>query len=47
MTNYNLAVKITDGIKKFVDMAYKEYLQVLSTEDLYLISDYSEKIPNE
>ena len=44
MTNYNLAVKITDGIKKFVDMAYKEYLQVLSTEDLYLISDYSEKI---
>ena len=44
MSNYNLAVKITDGIKKFVDLVYPKYGEVLSFEDLYLISDYSEKI---
>ena len=44
MSNYNLAVKITEAIKNFSDKVYKDYQKVLSTEDLYMISEYSENI---
>ena len=44
MSNYNLAVKITDGIKKFCDEVYKDYKNALTTEDLFMISEYAEDV---